>query len=139
MISSPEDAIRSQATHQEDTIALCILHIEKEINNHLSKYPDEEGFYTINIPMTNPPELKDYHYFWDEGLETKLRANITSAGWSVVELKDVEQENMMGTSHQVLVKLEIPNDLVEKLNNLREETARQHLAMKSRKARLGQV
>jgi hypothetical protein len=138
MINNPEEAIKSQAVHQEETISYCLLHIEKTINEHLSKYPDEEGIYTITIPM-NTAELKDYHYFWEEGLEAKLRQDITKAGWQVVELKDAEQEGMMGTSHHVLVKIEIPNDLVEKLNNLREETAKQHVASKERKARLNQV
>jgi hypothetical protein len=135
MINNPEEAIKSQAVYQEDTISSCLLHIEKAINEHLSKYPDEEGIYTISIPMTTP-ELKDYHYFWEDGLEAKLRKDITKAGWQVVELKDAEQESMMGTSHHVLIKIEIPNNLVEKLNNLREETAKQHIASKERKARL---
>jgi hypothetical protein len=135
MINNPEDVIRSQAVYQEDTISSCLLHIEKTINEHLSKYPDEEGIYTITIPM-NTAELKDYHYFWEEGLEAKLRQDITKAGWQVVELKDAEQEGMMGTSHHVLVKIEIPDAMVEQLEKLREEVAREHVASKQRIARL---
>jgi hypothetical protein len=138
MISNPEDSIRNQAVFQEETISACLLHIEKTINEHLSKYPDEEGIYSITIPMSSP-ELKDYHYFWEDGLENTLRKNITNAGWLVVELKDVEQENLMGTSHQVSVKLEIPNEIVERLDLLRQETAKQHSLQKQRKARLNQV
>jgi hypothetical protein len=138
MINNPEEAIKSQAVHQEETISYCLLHIEKTINEHLSKYPDEEGIYTITIPM-NTAELKDYHYFWEEGLEAKLRQDISSAGWQVLELNDVVQENIMGSSHQVLIKLEIPNEMVERLNTLREETAKQHTLSKQRKARLNQV
>src|SRR5665213_3177699 len=87
LIRSPEEVARSQTRHQEEVIHKSHMHIGKVINDHLGKYPDEDGLHQIRIEMSK--ECPDFHWFWSEGLEEMVKKDIEASGWSVIRLEMV--------------------------------------------------
>lgn len=82
MINKPREVVKSQARHQEDVVRKMTMHLDAKINEHLGKYPDEEGKHNITISMR---EYSDFDYFFDL-LSEHVQKEAEEAGWKMNEM-----------------------------------------------------
>jgi hypothetical protein len=89
MIKRPHDAIREQVKYRQENLKKINLYIEGKINDHLSKYEDEDGVFKFTVPMS---DHREFCLCWEDGedgkpdLKQTLEKSITAAGYKIEKM-----------------------------------------------------
>jgi hypothetical protein len=139
MISKPVEAVKAQVSYQEEFHKKAMLFIESKINEHLNKYPDEEGLHKILIPMA---EYKDFIWFWHDGLQEAIEKCVLDAGWKIPTSKEAEKEvyqlkYVTGPAISLHLSLEASDEELERLDEIREKTKAEFHRVKNMRQKHG--
>lgn len=97
-IKKPQEAAKEQVRYREESLKKIIVHVKQKINEHLGKYPDEDGLHKIRIPMN---EHADFVWFWEEGLQEAIETDVVAAGWKIPTSAEKDSTGQMVDTYQL--------------------------------------